>query len=341
METENRTSQHAGLTAKPRLVIQTVEDAPKPYNAAAIEDLADVVYTGPAGLATALPDADALLLWTRFAGVLQRSWPAKHHLQWVHIAAAGVDSVLFDELRDAPVSVTNAHGVYDEPIAEFVLGSVLAHDKQLHVSKGFQRNAEWRRRELTRTAGKRVLIVGTGGIGRATARLLSAVGLEVRGAGRTERDDDPDFGTVVSSSELAEHAAWADHLVLIAPLTPDTRSIVDAEVLAAMKPSAHLINVGRGALVDEPALVQALQTHRIAAASLDVFATEPLPEEHPFWTMDNVHVSAHMCGDVTGWQDAVADQFLDNLRRFVEGRELRNPVDKERGYAQKVPVPAS
>jgi phosphoglycerate dehydrogenase-like enzyme len=347
VETTNQTPETASTTAspapsasgrvaaRPRVVVLTADGTPPPHNASEIEALADVVYTHEDGLAEALPGADALFLWDFFSQALKDAWPAADSLRWIHVAAAGVDSLLFDELRDSDVLVTNAHGAFDEPIAEFVLASVLAHDKQLHRSKALQGRHEWKHRELTRTAGRKALVVGTGGIGRATARLLGALGLEVRGAGRTERADDPDFGTVVATNDLARHAGWADHLVLIAPLTPKTRRMLNAEVLAAMKPTAHVVNVGRGALVDEPALVAALRDGRIAAASLDVFDEEPLSADHPLWAMENVHISAHMCGDVVGWRDTLADQFLENLRRWNSGQELANPVDKELGYAQK------
>lgn len=313
-------------------MILAEDGQPRPYNLEAIEARADVVIAPAADLPRAIRGADVLFLWDFFSSALRDAWPQVDALKWVHVAAAGVDAMLFDGLRDSEVELTNAHGTFDTPIAEFVLASILAQDKQLHRSKALQREATWKHRELTPTAGSRVLVVGTGGIGRATARLLRAVGLEVRGAGRTAREYDDDFGSVVPSADLAEHAAWADHVVLIAPLTDQTRQMLNAEVLAAMKPTAHLVNVGRGALVDEPALVEALEAGRIAAASLDVFEQEPLPADHPFWAMDNVHISAHMSGDVVGWRDALADQFLANLDRWLAGEPLANHVDKERGY---------
>lgn len=313
-------------------MILAEDGQPRPYNLEAIEARADVVIAPAADLPRAIRGVDVLFLWDFFSSALRDAWPQVDALKWVHVAAAGVDAMLFDGLRDSEVELTNAHGTFDTPIAEFVLASILAQDKQLHRSKALQREATWKHRELTPTAGSRVLVVGTGGIGRATARLLRAVGLEVRGAGRTAREYDDDFGSVVPSADLAEHAAWADHVVLIAPLTDQTRQMLNAEVLAAMKPTAHLVNVGRGALVDEPALVEALGAGRIAAASLDVFEQEPLPAGHPFWAMDNVHISAHMSGDVVGWRDALADQFLANLDRWLAGEPLANQVDKERGY---------
>ncbi|UPO77357.1 D-2-hydroxyacid dehydrogenase [Arthrobacter sp. Helios] len=314
------------------MVLLSAQGVALPFNLDALEALADVTVTDAGGLPRAVAGADILFLWDFFSSALRDAWPHADALKWVHVAAAGVDAMLFEELRSSDVVVTNAHGTFDQPIAEFVLASILAHNKQLHLSKRLQQDSVWKHRELTRTAGSRALVVGTGGIGRATARLLRAVGLEVRGVGRTPREQDPDFGTVVASSDLAEHAGWADHVVLAAPLTEQTRDLVDDVVLAAMQPSAHLINVGRGALVDEDALLQALRRGQIAAASLDVFREEPLPVSHPFWGLENVHLSAHMCGDVVGWRDALARQFQDNLERWTAGGDLANVVDKQRGY---------
>lgn len=329
------TTQTQSPRRRPKVVILTAPGTSAPYNASDVEGRADVVWTDAEGLPGALPGAQVLFVWDFFSPALRDAWPHADSLEWVHVAAAGVDSLLFDELRESPVQVTNAHGAFDGPIAEFVLASVLAHDKLLHASKDLQRRSVWRHREVQRSAGQHALVVGTGGIGRATARLLRAVGLEVRGAGRTAREEDPDFGTVVPSADLAEHAGWADHLVLIAPLTEDTRGLLGTEVLARMKPTAHVVNVGRGALVDEPALVRALRAGGIAAASLDVFDEEPLPGEHPFWRMDNVHVSAHMSGDVVGWRDTLADQFAQNLTRWCAGEDLVNQVDKQLGYVRR------
>lgn len=317
---------------RPKVVILTTEGVTPPHNLESIRQQADVVMTDAAGLAKALPGAEVLFLWDFFSTALRDAWPHGESLRWVHVAAAGVDSLLFDELRDSDVLVTNAHGAFDASIAEFVLASILAQDKQLHVSRGLQRQKVWKHREVQRTAGQNVLVVGTGGIGRATGRLLKAVGMNVLGAGRTVRSRDADFNEVVSSAELPRHAGWADHLVLIAPLTADTRGILNAEVLRAMKPSAHVVNVGRGALVDEDALVTALRGGEIAAASLDVFQVEPLPASHPFWGMDNVQISAHMSGDVVGWRETLADQFQANLDLWLDSKPLVNQVDKNLGY---------
>lgn len=327
--------QPGPVRGRPRVAVLTSEETGTPANLPVLEDLADVVLTDADGLPEALRGAQVLLLWDFFSPALVAAWSAGEALEWIHVAAAGVDSLLFDDLRASDVVVSNARGIFDQPIAEFVAASVLAHDKRLHESGRLQREHVWAHRELTRTEGSQALVIGTGSIGQACARLLRALGMQVAGAGRTARADDPDFGRVLPTSELAEHIGGFDHVVLIAPLTEQTRGLVGATELAAMKPSAHLVNVGRGALVDEPALVRALETGGIAAASLDVVATEPLPDDHPFWDLEQVQVSAHMSGDVVGWQDALAHQFEQNLRRWVAGEMPANVVDKATGYVPR------
>jgi phosphoglycerate dehydrogenase-like enzyme len=284
------------------------------------------------GLAEAVRGARALVLWDFFSSAVRDVWRDADALEWIHVTAAGVDTLLFDELRDSDVVVTNAHGVFDRPIAEYVLGAVIAQAKDSRNSFDLQHRHEWQHRETRSIAGARALVVGTGGIGREIARMLGAAGMEVRGAGRRAAADDADFGVVVASEDLATEAAWCDHLVLAAPLTPATRGLVDAAVLSAMKPDAHLVNVGRGALVDESALVSALIERSIGGATLDVFDIEPLPIDHPLWEAPNVTITAHMSGDVVGWRDTLAAQYTENVRRWLVGQPLRNEVDKKLGY---------
>lgn len=324
-------------SGRARVVVLTTDEVGPPSNLAALEDLADVVVTDARGLSDALPGAHVLLMWDFFSTALADAWDSVAGLQWVHVAAAGVDTLLFDGLRESEVVVSNARGVFDRPIAEFVAAAVLAHDKQLHESKRLQRAQVWQHRELTRTEGSRALVVGAGGIGRACAQMLGAVGMEVTVAGRTAREDS-ELGRVVATDDLLNHLRQVDHVVLAAPLTEQTRGLIGAQQLAAMKPTAHLVNVGRGPLVDEAALVDALRDGRIAAATLDVFENEPLPEDHPFWTMEHVHVSAHMCGDVVGWRDGLAQQFEDNLRRWLRGESPHSVVDKTLGFAATTPA---
>ncbi|GAA1552127.1 D-2-hydroxyacid dehydrogenase [Kribbella sancticallisti] len=292
----------------------------------------DLRYCAADGLADAVQGARALMLWDFFSTAVRDVWDRAGSLEWIHVTAAGVDTLLFDELRDSDVVVTNARGVFDRPIAEYVLGAVLAVAKDSRFSLELQRRHSWQHRETHSILGAKALVVGTGGIGREIARLLRAAGLEVRGVGRVARAGDPDLGDVIASSDLAAQAGWADHLVLAAPLTEATRGLVNDQVLSAMKSDAHLVNVARGPLVDEAALLAALRDGRIAAATLDVFDREPLPPDHPLWDAPGVTITAHMSGDVIGWRDTLARQFAVNVRRWLAGEPLLNVVDKKLGY---------
>ncbi len=330
------------MSAHQRPVIAVLcPDDDRPPHLELVEERADVTYTDTAGLAAAIEGADALLLWDFFSSAVKDVWPHAGRLRWIHVAAAGVDKLLFDDLAESDVVVTNARGVFDRPIAEFILAAILAVAKDVHTSHDLQQERSWQHRETALVRGQHVLVIGTGSIGREAARLLAAVGMTVRGAGRTARSDDRDFEALVASGDLAEHVGWADHVVVSAPLTDQTRGLVDEAVLAAMKPSAHLVNIGRGAIIDEPALVRALQAGQLAAASLDVFVTEPLPDESPLWSMPNVAVTPHMSGDAGGWREMLADQFVANALRWCDGEALFNVVDKRLGFASPSSAAAS
>lgn len=318
--------------SRPIVVILGETTGDRPPYLDALAGRVDLRFTDAAGLADAVRGAEALFLWDFFSTALSQAWEHCGDLEWIHVAAAGVDSLLFPELRDSPVTVTNARGTFDRPIAEFVLASVLAHAKRVHESYRLQQQRVWRHRETLGLVGSRALVVGTGAIGREIARLLRAVGMEVRGVGRTAREGDPDFGRVVASTDLAGEVGWCDHLVNAAPLTPSTTGLIDAEVLAAMRPSAHLVNIGRGASVVEGDLVAALADGALAGASLDVFAEEPLPADSPLWDAPGCVISAHMSGDVVGWRDTLARQFVANAERWLAGKPLENVVDKQLGY---------
>nr|WP_156000908.1 D-2-hydroxyacid dehydrogenase [Streptomonospora sp. PA3] len=300
--------------------------------------LAPVRYATADRLGEVLPGAHALFVWDLFSEALEAAWPKADSLRWVHAATAGVDNLMFDGLVGSDVVVTNSRGVFDEPISEYVLGLVIAFAKDLPATLGHQRRREWRHRETERVGGRHALVVGTGPIGRAIARKLRAAGLTVEGAGRTARPDDPDFGAVVEASldtagpGLADALPRADYVVLAAPLTDATRDLADAAFLARMRPTARLINVGRGQSVDEGALVAALNAGELAGAALDVARTEPLPAESPLWDAPGLIVSPHMSGDVIGWRSELVELFADNLERFLANRPLRNVVDKQRGY---------
>ena len=315
-----------GASGRPVVAVLCEQASDRPPGLEGLE--VEFRFCAADGLAEAVRGARVLMLWDFFSTAVRDVWAEANALEWIHVTAAGVDTLLFDELRDSEVVVTNAHGVFDRPIAEYVLGAVIAHAKDSRRSLELQARHEWVHRETRSILGATALIVGTGAIGRETARLLRAAGLEVRGVGRVARSEDPDFGEVVASSNLADEVGWADHLVLAAPLTAATRGLVDAKVLSAMRPGAQLINVARGPIVDESALLE----HDQLSATLDVFDREPLPADHPLWDAPNVTITAHMSGDVIGWRETLAAQFADNARRWLAGEPLLNVIDKKLGY---------
>lgn len=301
-----------------------------------MDELAGVVhleYCDSHSLARTLQGADALFLWDFSSPSLERAWETAGDLKWVHVAAAGVDTLLFPALVDSEVVVTNARGIFDRPIAEYVLAAMLAVVKDFRTTYELQALRKWQHRELADLLESKALVVGTGAIGREIARLLTAVGVEVRGAGRTDRTDDPDFGHVVSSGDLELHLGWADHVIAVAPLTDSTRGMFDRHSFAAMKNTAHFVNVGRGGLVVEPDLIDALEEGEIERATLDVVAQEPLSDRSPLWGMGCVTITAHMSGDTRGWRDRLARQFVRNVHAWVEGRDFEHVVDKVTGYA--------
>lgn len=275
-------------------------------------------------LADALPGAEVLLVWDFLSDAVRDAWPAADALRWVHTASAGVDRLTFPGLLTSDVTLTNSRGVFDRPMAEYVLGLVLAMAKDLPGTLIAQARREWHHRETEPIAGRRVVVVGGGPIGRAIAGLLGAVGMDVDLVGRRDFDGLPGL------------LPAADWLVLAAPLTDATRGMLDAAALALLRPSARVINVGRGALVVEPDLVDALQAGKLAGAALDVFAREPLPSDSPLWTQPGVIVSPHMSGDLIGWRQDLVEVFRDNLARYRAGEPLLNVVDKTLGYVTEL-----
>lgn len=318
----------------PNITAVVAETDEPPLGLDAVRKLADVrVAATPEALESWLGDTDILLVIDFRTTMLRQAWPRAGRVKWVHAASAGIDALMFPELVTSDVIVTNARGVFDQSIAEYVLGVMLLFTKDLHTTIAHQRERRWQHRESGMLAGRRVVVVGAGGIGRAIARLSKAAGMTATGVARTGRNDDPDFGHLVAVDHLRDVLPEADFVVLAAPLTDETRGLIDADMLRAMAPAAYLVNVGRGPLVREHDLVDALRQGWIAGAALDVFEREPLPSDHPLWGMPQVLVSPHMSGDFHGWREALLRQFVDNLRRWLAGEALHNVVDKARGYA--------
>jgi phosphoglycerate dehydrogenase-like enzyme len=319
---------------KPVLVVQGVKRIDEVPRLEELSDQAEIRCASSIDeLRRMLPGAEVMLGWNFRAASLREAWGAVDSLCWIHWGGAGVDAALFDELANSDIQFTNARGVFDQPMAEWVLGMIIAFAKCLPETLACQARAEWQHRLSEKVAGKRALVVGVGSIGRAVGRLLAAVGMEVEAVGRSARDGDADFDHIFGIDELRQRLPQADYVVLITPLTEQTRGLFGAREFAAMNPRARFINIGRGALVEEAALLAALHEGHIAGAALDVFVEEPLPPASPFWTAPNCLVSPHMSGDYAEFEITMADQFIDNWRRYLAGEPMRNLVDKRLGFA--------
>ncbi|MFJ8361496.1 D-2-hydroxyacid dehydrogenase [Streptomyces sp. NPDC093984] len=288
---------------------------------------AQIEHVDASKLAARLPSADVLLVWDVASRAVRDAWPGEGpRPRWVHVASAGVDHVLCPELAASGAVVTNARGVFERPVAEYVAALVLALAKDLPRTWALQREREWRHREALRVAGTRACVVGSGPIGRTIARTLKALEVTTSIVGRVPRTG------IHGAADLDRLMARADWVIAAAPLTEQTYGMFDARRFGVMQPSARFINVGRGQLVVEEALAEALTKRWIAGAALDVFRQEPLGPDSPLWQVPDLLVSPHMSGDTVGRQEELGAQFLALYERWAAGKPLLNVVDKKRGY---------
>jgi phosphoglycerate dehydrogenase-like enzyme len=267
--------------------------------------------------------ADAIVLAPRNASKLVELWQEAQHVRWIHALSAGVETLPFDLLRSSSVVVTNSRGLYADALGEFAIAAMLWFAKDLRRLAEQQRERRWEPFTVQRLEGRTVGIVGYGGIGQAIGRRAAAMGMRVLSVRRRQEFGDP---------TLDEVLAEADYVVLATPLTPATHRLLTRERLASMRPDAVLINVSRGAVLDEAALAGLLREGRIRGAALDVFETEPLPEASPLWALDNVLVSPHSADRTADSHERAMAFYLENLSRFRRGEPLENVVDKEAGY---------
>jgi phosphoglycerate dehydrogenase-like enzyme len=255
-------------------------------------------------------------------------------LKWFQTMSAGVDRFLNDKFRQSRVVLTSVSGIHATPIGEFVLGLMLMFAKQAPLAFQQKQQRQWKSYLATELRSKTVGIVGLGHIGREVARLSKAFGMKVlairRSARKSQRVRYVDW--LYTPGQLRRLLAESDFVVLSLPLTEETHGIIGESELRSMKPTAYLINIARGNLVDEEALVSALQERRIAGAGLDVFGREPLPRESKLWEFPNVIISPHIAGGMEDYQERATAVFAENLRRYLGGKRLINVVDKEKGY---------
>ena len=274
--------------------------------------------------------ADVLMALDLPPGI--RDWAPR--LRWVQAIGAGIGQLEPARLKAKGIALTNAAGVASAPIAEFAIGRLLEVWKDIRVLERQQKDHHWQMHQGLLVKGKTIGIVGLGAIGRDVARRAKAFETTVLGNRRSAQsgDTDPDVDELYGLDGLDEMLARCDAVVLSAPQTPETVDLFDAERLGRLKPGVVLVNVGRGSIIDEAALVAALESGQVGAAVLDVTREEPLPAESPLWDAPNMYLSPHCSTAREGYNEALMELFCDNLERFLANEPLRNVVDPDRGY---------
>ena len=272
-------------------------------------------------------DTDAMLAWGAPPGLL----PKMERLRWVQALTAGVEGWL--ALPDLPPNLTlcSARGTHRESMAENIFGALFHLTKPYAAIVQDQKQSKWVRRVATPLAGQTLGILGLGAIGQQVAHIADTIGMRVIG---TKRRAEPlsHLDAVLPPERTDDVLAQSDFVLLLLPATPDTENFINAQRLAHMKPTAWLLNFGRGHLIADADLIAAVKAKQIAGAVLDVFRQEPLPSDHPFWTTEGVIVLPHIGGGHPQRDKAVAKLFVDNLRRFLDGQTLKEVVDRTAGY---------
>jgi phosphoglycerate dehydrogenase-like enzyme len=286
-------------------------------------------------LSEELPDTDI------FIGYSLRAEQLTHakKLKWIHSTAAGVAQLMYPELRDSGIVVTNPSGVFSPPMAEHTMGLLLALARNFPDSTRHQDRSHWGQQDiwdkpqhLTELSGRVLLIVGFGSIGRELAKRARAFDMRVWGVTRSGRGDSTHAEKIVPASQLEAALPHADYVVIAAPETTETRHLIGAKQIARMKPSARLINIGRGSLLDDAALILALEKGTLAGAALDVTSVEPLPPESPLWKAPNLFITPHTSAVSDRLWHRETALLMDLLERWFDGREMFNQVDFARGY---------
>jgi phosphoglycerate dehydrogenase-like enzyme len=297
-------------------------------------DLHTVIVNHEEQLRDAAPEAEVILNAAFGPRLLSAAVRQARHAKWIHSLWTGLDNVLSPEVIASPLPLTNGRGVFKVPLAEWTLGAML------HFAYGMRRMIRqqearlWEPFHTEELNGKTFGVIGYGEIGRAAAQRAAAFGMRILAIRRRSRllHSDPLVYRAFPLSEINTLMADSDYILVSAPLTEETRGLVGATQIAAMKTTGVIINVGRGAVIDEDALARALEAGSIKGAALDVFSVEPLPPAHPFYRLPNVLLSPHTADHVQNWVHLAVECFLDNLRRYRAGEPLTNIVDKHAGY---------
>jgi phosphoglycerate dehydrogenase-like enzyme len=324
---------------KTKLLVISPPDHYALRNLKALSDLCEIsISNDQAELEELAPTAE-VMLFTGFSADsvnFEHVWRCARSLRWIHSLTTGVEKILFPDLIASKVPLTNARGAFKRSLAEFAILGILFHTKKVRRLIDNQRERKWDSFNVGFANGQTLGIVGYGAIGSECALLARGLGLKIHALRRNPQKSAPDplIDRVFGPAELQEMLGGIDVLLCAAPLTPQTRHMISDAEFTVMKPTAIVVNVGRGPVIDEAALVRALMNNRIAGASLDVFEHEPLSDGSALWRMDNVLISPH-CTDHTerpDWLDLSMQVFIDNFHRYQDGGPLENIVDKNAGY---------
>ena len=280
-------------------------------------------------------EAEVIFNWSGSLSLLREVFLMSPRLRWIHTRSAGVERTLFAELVASDVTLTNGSGVFSPSLGEFVLAAILYFAKDFRRMIRNQMAGLWEPFDVLPVAGQTVGIVGYGDIGRAVAARVKAMGMRVLALKRhvsTKDNPDPLVDQIFDSNRRSEVLRQCDYIVVAAPLNDETRGLVGQSEFAVMKETAVVINVGRGPVIDEGAMVKALSERRVKGAALDVFDEEPLPSGHPFYTLENVLLSPHCADHTPDWLDNAMRFFLGQFERYRRGDPLLNIVDKQLGY---------
>jgi phosphoglycerate dehydrogenase-like enzyme len=285
-------------------------------------------------IAREAPLADVVLNAGFDGSLFDAAWPVAKRARWVHSLSAGVEGLLRPDFVDSTVPLTNAAGVFSEALGEYAIAAVLHFAKNIPLIQRNQQAHRWEWLTVDLVRGATLGVIGYGGIGRESARLAAALGMRVVALRRRPdlSKSDGIAERIYAPPQLHQLLAASDYVVMAMPATSGTRHMIGRAELAAMKPTAVLINLGRGSSIDEPALVEALRANRIRGAALDVCQTEPLPAGDPLYTLDNVLLSAHSADRTADFLERATRMFIENYGRFLRRAPLLNVVDKEAGY---------
>jgi phosphoglycerate dehydrogenase-like enzyme len=298
-----------------------------------LKGLPHLVGHEPQAFASAVKDPVVIFAWSTSKKLLQDVFSMCKQVLWVHSRSAGLDSVLFPELVSSEVPLTNGSGVFSQSLGEFSLAAILYFAKDFRRMLRNQAAGVWEQFDVEEISRQTVGIVGYGDIGRAVAKRLHPMGMTVLALKRhPPQAPDPLVDQFYENADLAKMLPRCDYVVVSLPLTAETHHMISDAEFAAMKPTAVVINVGRGPVIDEQAMVRALTAKRIKGAGLDVFEHEPLPPGDPMYSLENVLLSPHTADHTADWLNDAVKFFLEQYRRFSNGEPLQNVVDKSLGY---------